>query len=169
MNLTQTLKFLSERNFPVFTPEFHILAPLPNLTKIMSLNNNLHHICHLVSPFSLPTLFFDGSPLHVNLVCQWIVTRNAVHLVDAGGLGPGGIGNSSVVVAVCLAIECMGCSAGGTEHFVGLTNHHPSPLLYFHKWGNLVPIHISLLSASVPQWHRGLLFCGAVPQLLLWG
>ena len=54
-----------------------------------------------------------------------------------GGFGPGDIGNSSVVVAVCIVIECTGCSAGGTEHFVvvGLANHHPSPLLYVFTKG----------------------------------
>ena len=70
MNLTQTLNCLSERNLTVFTPEIHILAPLPNLTQIVSLNNNLDHICHLVSPFSLPTLFFDGSVLCTNLISE---------------------------------------------------------------------------------------------------
>ena len=157
MNLT--LRFLSEKNLTVFTPEFHILAPLPNPTQIQSLSNNLDHIFHLVSPFSLPTLFFDESALHINLVYQRIVigsagsfvagetgtlvTGNAVCLVAAGGFGPGDVGNSSVVVAVCLATECTGCSSGGTEHFVVfLASHHPSPLLYFYRWGNLVSIHI---------------------------
>ena len=111
------------------------------MTQILSLNNNLDHICHLVSPFSLPTLFFDGSMLHIDLVCQRIVTRsagssvagdtgnlaagNAVHLAAAGGFGPGGIGNS-VVVVVCLAIECIGCSAGGAEHFCSWPCKSPS-------------------------------------------
>ena len=132
MNLT--LRFLSEKNITVFTLEFHILAPLPNLTQIWSSSNILDHTCHLVSPFSLPTLFFDGSALCIDLVCQKIVTGstgsfaargagshvagNAVHLAAAGGFGSGDIGNSSVVVAVCHPIECMGCSAGGAKHFV---------------------------------------------------
>ena len=149
----------------------------------MNSNNNLYHICQLVSPFSLPTPFFDRSALHINLVCQRIVTGstgnsahggtgnllagNAVCLVAAGGFGPGGVGNSSVVVAVCLAIECMGCFFFVVV--VGLANCHPSPLLYFYKCGNLVPFHISLSFASVPQCHRGSLFCGAVPQFLMWG
>ena len=109
------------------------------------------------------------------MFCGWVHQKpcgcNVVCLAAAGGFGPAGIGNSSVVVAVCLAIECMGCSAEGIEHFVGfggLANHYPSPLLYLYKWGNLVLIHISLLSALVPQWHGGSLFFGAVPQLLLW-
>ena len=151
MNITQSLKFLSKKNLTVFTPEFHILVLPPNLTQILSLNNNLDHICHLVSPFSLPTLFFYGFALHIDLACQRTVTwsagsslawgtgnlaaGNAVHLAAVVGFGPGGIGNSSVVVAVGLAIECTGCSAGGADHFVvvGLANHHPSPLLYFYK------------------------------------
>ena len=99
-----------------------------------------------------------------------LAAGNAVHLVAAEGFGPEGIGNSSIVVAVCLVIECMGYSAVDTEHFVvGLANHHPSPLLYFYKWDNLVPIHISLLSAPVAEQHGGSMLCGAVPQLLLWG
>ena len=163
--MTLTLGFLSEKNLTVITLEFHILAPLPNPIQIQRLSNNLDHICHLYSPFSLPTLFFDGSALCIGLVYQRIMTGstgsfvtggagscavgNAVHLAAAGGFGPGDIGNSSLVVAVCLEMECMGCSAGGTEHFVVvvLANHHPSPLLYFYKWGNFVSIHISLLSA----------------------
>ena len=127
--MNRALKFLSEGNLTVFTTEFHILVPLPNLTEIQSLSNNLDHVCHLVSPFSLPTLFFDGSALHIDLVCQRIVTRsvgssaavgtgnlvagNVVCLVAAGGFGPGGIGNSSVLVAVCLPIECMGVFCWG--------------------------------------------------------
>ena len=78
-----------------------------------------------------------------------LVAGNALHLVAAGGFGPGDIGNSYVLVVVCLAVECTGCSTGGAEHFVvvGLANHHPGSLLHFYKGGNLVPIHISLLSA----------------------
>ena len=49
-----------------------------------------------------------------------------------GGFVPGGIGNFSVVAAVCLVFECMECSVWGAEHF-DLANHHPSPLLYFYK------------------------------------
>ena len=182
--MSLTLRFLSEKNLTVFTLEFHILAPFPNLIQIQSSINNLSHICHFFSPFSLPTLFFDGSVLHINLVYQRTMTGstgsfaaggagslavgNTVCLAAVGGFGPGDIGNSSLVVAVCLAIECMGCSAGGTEHFVVgvLANHHPSPLLYFYKWGSLVPIHISLY---LVQWHGALLFHGAMSQFLLWG
>ena len=94
-------------------------------------------------------------------VCQGIVTGSAGSSVAwgagnlvawnalclaAGGSGSEGIRNSSIVVALCLVVDYMVCSAGVTEHFVvvGLANHHPSPLLYFYKWGNLVTIHISL-------------------------
>ena len=148
---------MPERNLTVFTSEVHILALLPNLTQIHSSNNNLDHICHLVSPSSLPTLFFDRSALRIDVVCQRIVTRsagsyvagctgnlaagNALHLAAVGCFGPGGIGNSLVLVPVCLAIEHTGCSAGGAEHFVvvGLANHHPSPLLYFLQMGQCGP------------------------------
>ena len=61
MNLT--VRFLSEKNLTVFTLEF-----LLNPTQIWSLSNNLDHICHLVSQFSLPTLFFEISALCINLV-----------------------------------------------------------------------------------------------------
>ena len=122
------------------------MISLPNLTQILSLNNNLDHICHVVSPFSLPTVFFDGSALHIDLVFQRIVTQsagssaaggagnhvagNAVHLAADEGSGPGGIGNSSLVVAVCLAIECMGCSAGGTEHLLLLALQITFPVFF---------------------------------------
>ena len=107
MNLTQTLKFLRERNLTVFTPKFHILVLHPNLTQIQSSSNNLDHICHLVSPYSLPTLFFDAPALCINPVYQRIVTGStgsfvavgtgnlvagsAVHLVAAGSFGPGAL------------------------------------------------------------------------------
>ena len=45
-----------------------------------------------------------------------LAAENAVHLAAVEDFWPGGIGNSSVVVGVCLAIECMGYSAGGTKH-----------------------------------------------------
>ena len=123
------------RNLTVFTPEFHILDLLPNQTWILSLSNSLDHIYHLDSPFSLPTLFFDGSAQSIDLVCQRIVTGSVGHSVAAGGFGPGGIGNSSVVVSVCSAVECMGCSAGGAEHLavIGLANHHP---VFFYIFTN---------------------------------
>ena len=96
------------RNLIVFTSEFYILVLLPNLTQILNLNNNLDQICHLVSPFSLPTLFFDGSALCIDLVCQTNVTGSTASSAAAGGFGLGGIGNSSVAVAVWLAVECTG-------------------------------------------------------------
>ena len=86
----------------------------------------------------------------------------AVPFVVVGSFESGG--SSSVVVAVHLMPECMGYSA---EHFV-FDDHHPSPLQCFYKWGNLVPIHISPLSALVLPWHGGLPFLGAELQLLLW-
>ena len=133
------------RTLKVFTPKFHILVLLPSPTQTQNVNNSLDHIYHLVSLFSLPTLFFDGFALHNDLVCQKIVTQSG---------GSSVVGNFSLVVAVCPVSECMGCSA--KDVVADLVIHHPSPLLYFYKWGNLVPIHISLLSASVPQLHRGI-------------
>ena len=130
--LHNLLKFWVNRNLTVFTPEFHILVLLPNLTQIQSLNNSLDNICHLVSPFSLPTLFFDGFALCIDLVHQRIVTRSTGSSVAAGGFGPGGVGNSSIVVAVCLAVECMGYSAGGHCAF-------GCPLLYFLQMGQFGP------------------------------
>ena len=60
-----------------------------------------------------------------------------------GSLEPGG---SFSMVVLCLVLECL-------EYFAEfvLDGHHPSPPLYFYKWGNLVPIHISL--PLVLQWH----------------
>ena len=108
------LKNLSESEFHTLILKSHILALLPSPIQIQNLSNSLDHIYHLVSLFSLPTLFFDGFALYNNLVCQKIVTRSAGSSVAAGCFGARGIGNSSVVAAVCLVFECMGCSAG--EH-----------------------------------------------------
>ena len=96
----------------MFISKFHILALLPSQTQIQNLSNSLDHIYHLVSPFSLLTLFFDGFPLYNNWVCQKIVTRSAGSSAVAGGFGAGDIGNFSVVAAVCLVFECTGCFAG---------------------------------------------------------
>ena len=54
------------------------------------------------------------------------------------------------------------------EHFAEIVfgGHSPSPPLYFFKWGNLVPIHISLLLELL--WHGGLLALGSM-ALFLWG
>ena len=46
-----------------------------NLTQSLNFLSDLDHICHFVFPFSLPTLFFDGSVQHINLVCQRIVDQ----------------------------------------------------------------------------------------------
>ena len=126
-----------KRILTVFTLEFHILAPLPNLTQIQSLSNNLDHICHLVVNLVYQRIVTGSTGSFVAGHAGSLVPENAVHLAAAGGFGPGNVGNSSVVVTMCLVIECMGCSAGGTEHFVVvvLANHHPSPLLYFFTNG----------------------------------
>ena len=141
---------------------FHILVLLhPSLILIQNSSNRLDHIYHLVSLFSLPILSSNRSVLHNNQVCQKI--GSAGSSVVAGGLVLGGVGNFSVVAAVCSVFECVGCSVEGTVDFA---YHHPSPLLFFCIWGSLVPIHTSLFALE-SQWYGGLLLCGAVVQLLL--
>ena len=121
------------------------MALHPSWIWIQNLSNSLNHIYHLVSPSSLPILFFDEFALHNNQVCQKIVTGSAGSSAVAGGFGAGGVGNFSVVAAVYLVFEHTGCSAGGTEHF-DLANHHLSPLLYFYEWGNFGPYpHFSVV------------------------
>ena len=72
--------------------------------------------------------------------------------------GSGGVEGlaSGVVVAVCL------------EHSaeVAFGVHHPSLLPCFYRWGNLVPIHTSLLLVLLLHW--GLLVLGSA-VLFLWG
>ena len=53
----------------IFISKSHILALLPSPILIQNLSNSLDHIYHLVSPFSPPTLLFDGFALHNDLVC----------------------------------------------------------------------------------------------------
>ena len=55
----QTL-FTHLNSSQIFISKFHILALLPSPIQIQNLSNNLECINHLVSPFSLPTPFFDG-------------------------------------------------------------------------------------------------------------
>ena len=89
--------------------------------------------------------------------------------------GPGGTGNLtsevavhfvvvvgfSLVISVHFVPECLGYFA----EFV-FDGHHPNPPLYFYKWGNSVPIHISL--PLVMWWHWELPVLGVV-ALSLWG
>ena len=147
-----------------FISTFHILVLLhPSLNLIQNSSNSLDPIYHLVSPFSHPILFSNRSVLHNNQVCQKIGSTGSS--VVAGDLVPGFIGIFSVVAAVCSVFECMGCSVEGAVDFAC---HHPSPLLCFYIWGSLVPIHTPLFALEL--WsHGGLLLCGAVAHLLLWG
>ena len=100
---------LSKYEFNSFhTKILYLVLLLPSLNQIQNLNNSLDHIYHLVSPFSLPTLFFDGFALYSDKVCQRIVARSARSSVVTGGFGARGIGNFSVVVAGCLVFEYSG-------------------------------------------------------------
>ena len=134
---------------------------------------------HLLLPFSVELLF----GLNINLVYQMFVIGSIGDFVaggivsfmafdsfgsgDAGSLAsevavhPVAVVGFSVVVAVHLVPECLG-------YFVEFVfdDYHPSLPLYFYKWGNLVPIHISL--PLVLQWHWGFPVLGAV-ALSLWG
>ena len=99
----------------------------------------------------------------------YFMFQNAVHNVVFGSLGSGGaeslvpevavhsvpVVGFSIVVAVHLAPECLG-------YFVAFVfdGPHLSSPLYFYKWGNSGPIHISLL--LVLQQHWGLPVLGAV-------
>ena len=123
------------------------------------LRNSLNHIYHLVTPFSIPILFFDIFAPHNKWVCQKIVTGSAGSSAVPGGYR--GVGNFSVVAAACLLFECMGCSAWGAEHF-DLANHHPSPLYIFTNGAIWSPSTFFCCLLLVPQWHWGSVFHGAV-------
>ena len=138
-----------------------LLHPSPILNQNPS--NSLDHIYHSVSPFSHPIPFSNGSVLHNDQACQKIWSTGSS--VVAGGLVPRGVGNFSVVAVMCSVFECVRCSVEGAVDFA---YHHPSPLLGFCIWGSLVPIHTSLFALE-SWWHGGLLLCGDVVQLLLWG
>ena len=86
---------------------------------------------------------------------------NAVGLAVFDSFGSGHTGNLAYEVAVHLMPECL-------EYFAEFVfdGHHPCPPLYFYKWDNLVPIHISL--PLVLQQHGRLPLLGVV-ALSLWG
>ena len=88
------------------------------------------------------------------------VSGNAIGLVVFDSFGAGGTGNLASEVAVHLMPECL-------EYFAEFVfdGHHPSPPLYFYKWGNLVPIHISL---PLVLWQHGRLLLFGVVALSLW-
>ena len=83
---------------------------------------------------------------------------------SAGSFGPfdnsepGGAEDLASGVAVAVYLEHSAEIAFG--------GHHPSPPLYFYKWGNLVPTNISLL--LVLWWYWGLLALGSL-ALFVWG
>ena len=131
--------------------------------QVQSQKNNPDHIfvkfLHLLIPTLCGTLFV----LSICLVHQMFVTRsagsfvaggivsfvfgNAVGLVVFDSFGFGGAGKLASEVAVHLMPECL-------EYFAELVfdGHCSSPPLYFYKWGNLVPIHISL---PLAYWQHG--------------
>ena len=93
---------------------------------------------------------------------------------STGSFVAGGTGNLASEVAVHF-VAVVGFSFVVAVHFVSkclvyfadfvFDGYHPNPPLYFYKWGNSVPIHISL--PLVLQWHGGLPIFGVV--LSLWG
>ena len=53
-------------------------------------------------------------------------------------------GTEDLVSGAAVAVDySVGIAFGGC---------HPNPLLYFCKWGNLVPIHIVLLFVELLHW-----------------
>ena len=104
-----------------------------------------------------------------------LVLGNAINLVVFDSCGSGGAGNLLSEVTVYLVVV-VGFSFVAVGHFVAeclecfteivFDGHHPSPALYFCKWGSSVPIHISL---PLELWqHLGLFVLGDV-ALSLWG
>ena len=91
----------------IFISKFHILALLPSPIQIQNLSNSLDHIYHLVSPFSLPNLFFDGFAPHNDWVCQQIVTKSTGNSVVDGGLGLGTLEIFQLWLpcALCLSVQ----------------------------------------------------------------
>ena len=89
------------------------------------------------------------------------VTGSAGSFAAFGNFGSEGIEDLVSEVAVYLV-------AVGLEHPTEIVSdgHHPNPPLYFYRWGNLVPILISL--PLLMLWHWGLLVLGSV-TLFLWG
>ena len=85
-------------------------------------------------------------------------TGSAGHFGASDNSGSGDIEGlaSGIAVAVCL------------EHSaeVAFGVHHPSLLLCFYRWANLVPIHTFLLLVLLLHW--GLLVLGSA-VLFLWG
>ena len=92
-----------------------------------------------------------GSFVAGGTVC--FVLRNAVNFVVFDSCGSGGAGDLSPEVAVYLVVV-VGFSFVVVVYFVAehlelfaeivFDGHHPSPPLYFCKWGSSVPIQISL-------------------------
>ena len=86
------------------------------------------------------------------------VTRSTGSFGAVDNSGSGGAEDLASGVAVAVYLEHP------AEFVFG--GHHPSPPLYFYKWGSSVPIHISLL--LVLLWYWGLFALGSV-ALFLWG
>ena len=93
---------------------------------------------------------------------------NAVSLVVFDSCGSGGTGNLASEVTVHSVVVAVHFMSGCLEYFAEFVfdGHCPCPPLYFYKWGNLVPILISLLLEL--WWHKGLPLLGVV-ALSLWG
>ena len=91
----------------------------------------------------------------------YFMLGNAADLVVSDNSWSGDVGDLASEVAVYIVAVCL-------EHFAEIVfdGCHPSPPLYFYKWGNSVSIHISV--PLVLWWHWGLLALGSV-ALFLWG
>ena len=83
------------------------------------------------------------------------VTGSVGSFVAFDNCGSGGLEGLASEVAVHFVAVCLEHSAE-----IVFDGHHPSLPLHFCKWGNSVPIHISL--SLVLQQHWGLLTLGPV-------
>ena len=109
------------------------------LSLVLSQRSSPVCICHLVIPFSSPTLFSSISVLHTSQAhwrmfgCAGIVVLDSFWCAWGFVLGP----------ALHLSLGMVASAVHQTVE-VASDVFHPNPLSHFCKWGNVVPIHISL-------------------------
>ena len=108
------------------------------LSPVLSQRSSLVCTCHSIVPFSSPILFSS----------IFVLCINQVHQKISGSADLGVIYSSCCVGGPELA-WCLGLGEGTfvLHQAVGIASDalHPNPPLHFYKWGNLVPICISLV------------------------